>query len=202
MKIFQEAGNERIETTTVVFVPPTRGGKLAQMLKEKEDDLANITKFRIRYQEAGGTKLGIIFSIDLGAGEACRRQDCQPCLSRKDRRPNCRSQSILYESKCTTCNPIKKKTSMNQEQPRKGIYFGESSRSLYERSREHLKDASEFDSGSHIVKHWMNEHPDTEECPVFSFSILSKFRDCLSRQEAEAITINYTRDQLLNSKNE
>ena len=32
MKIFQEAGNERIETTTVVFVPPTRGGKLAEML--------------------------------------------------------------------------------------------------------------------------------------------------------------------------
>ena len=48
----------------------------------------------------------------------------------------------------------------------------------------------------------MNEHPDTEECPVFSFSILSKFRDCLSRQVAEAITIIYTRDKLINSKNE
>ena len=202
MKIFPEAGKERIETTTVVFVPPTRGGKLAEMLKEKEDDLAHITKFRVRYQEAGGTKLGLMFSTDLGAGDACGRQDCQPCLSRSEGRPNCKSQSILYESKCTRCNPSKKKTSSSQELPRKGIYFGESSRSLYERSREHLKDAADFDSGSHIVKHWMNEHPDMEECPVFSFSILSRFRDCLSRQVAEAITINYTRDQLLNSKNE
>ena len=25
------------------------------MMNEKEDDLANVTKFRIRYQEAGGT---------------------------------------------------------------------------------------------------------------------------------------------------
>ena len=63
------------------------------------------------------------------------------------------------------------KKSKNKEQPRKGIYYGESSRSLYERSREHLKDAKDFDNGSHIVKHWMNEHPESEECPVFSFSI-------------------------------
>ena len=69
IKLFPEAGKERIETTTVVFVPPTRGGKLAKMLKEKEDDLANITKFRVRYQEAGGTKLGLMFSTDLGAVE-------------------------------------------------------------------------------------------------------------------------------------
>ena len=41
------------------------------MLEEKEDDLANITKFRVRYQEAGGTKLGLMFSTDLGAGDAC-----------------------------------------------------------------------------------------------------------------------------------
>ena len=41
-----------------------------------------------------------------------------------------------------------------------------------------------------------------EECPVFTFSIVNKFRDCLSRQVAEAITINYTKDRLLNSKNE
>ena len=87
MKIFQKAGKEkeRIETSTVVFVPPTRGGKLIEMLKEKEDDLSNITKFRIRYHEAGGTKLGLLFSTDLGAGSSCGRQDCQPCMSRDDR---------------------------------------------------------------------------------------------------------------------
>ena len=98
MKVFQKAGKEkdRIETSSVVFVPPTRGGKTIEMLKEKEVDLANITKFRIRYQEAGGTKLGLLFSTDLGAGASCGRLDCQPCMSRKEKRPNCKSQSILY----------------------------------------------------------------------------------------------------------
>ena len=64
---FQRAGKEKITTSTVVFVPPTRGGKLVEMLTEKEVELANITKFRVKYQEAGGTKLGLLFSTDLAA---------------------------------------------------------------------------------------------------------------------------------------
>ena len=31
---------------------------------------------------------------------------------------------------------------------------------------------------------------------------MNRFRDCLSRQVAEAISIQYTKDQILNSKNE
>jgi hypothetical protein len=46
----------------------------------------------------------------------------------------------------------------------------------------------------------MNEDPDTEECPVFSFRNMNRCKDCLSRQVAEVI--NYTADQILNSKNE
>ena len=37
------------------------------MLTEKEEELANITKFMVKYQEAGGTKLGLLFSTDLAA---------------------------------------------------------------------------------------------------------------------------------------
>ena len=90
---------------TVIFVPSTKDGKLTKMLKEKEEELAKLTKFKIRYQEAGGTKLAMMFSTDLAAGEACGREDCQPCGSRAEKRPNCRSESILYESSCVECNP-------------------------------------------------------------------------------------------------
>ena len=48
----------------------------------------------------------------------------------------------------------------------------------------------------------MNVHPDSNSCPQFSFTIKAKFRDCLSRQVAEAISIMYSKDKLLNSKNE
>ena len=195
-----------VPTSTVVFVPPSKGGKLLGMLKDKEDELARITKFRVRYQEAGGTKLGLMFSTDLGAGEGCGRNDCQPCGSRKEKRPNCKARSILYESKCNICNTdvasSHQEGSANSQAGRKGIYIGETSRSLYERSREHMKDAEDFSHGSHIVKHWINEHAESESCPGFTFSILGNFRDCLSRQVAEAIRILYTKDQILNSKNE
>ena len=54
-KEFQRDGKvERIATTTVMFVPTTRRGLLTTMLKEQEDKLANMTGFRVKYQEAGG----------------------------------------------------------------------------------------------------------------------------------------------------
>ena len=41
-------------------------------------------------------------------------------------------------------------------------YIGETSHSFYEGSREHMKDAEDFSHGSHIVKHWMNDHVESD----------------------------------------
>ena len=82
------------------------------------------------------------------------------------------------------------------------MYYGESSRSLYERSREHLADAEGFQEGSHIVKHWMQHHAEDDQMPPFTFTILKSFKDRLSRQVTEAIKIHYTKDFILNRKNE
>ena len=43
---------------------------------------------------------------------------------------------------------------------RVGIYYGETSRSLYERSKEHVRDAESFSEGSHIIKHLMKHDPE------------------------------------------
>ena len=80
--------------------------------------------------------------------------------------------------------------------------MGESSRSLYERSREHVNDAEKFQEGSHIVKHWMEYHKDEDSRPDFKFKVLESFKYCLSRQVTEAIWIHYAGDELLNIKNE
>ena len=171
-------------------------------MMKKEEELAPITKFRMKIQEAGGTKLARMFPTDLAAGEPCGRQDCQPCESREEKRPKCKAQSILYESKCKECNTEQVSSHQEEKKSRNGIYYGETSRSLYERSKEHLNDAVEFGPGSHMVKHWMSDHPDSKNCPEFSFSILGVYQDCLSRQVAEALKILYTNDKILNSKNE
>jgi hypothetical protein len=52
------------------------------------------------------------------------------------------------------------------------------------------------------VKRWMQHHAEYDAMPHFIFNILLSFRDCLSRQVAEAIRIHYSKDTLLNSKNE
>ena len=41
----------------VVFIPSTRGGLLVGKLREEEDRMAGLTGFRIKFQEAGGSKL-------------------------------------------------------------------------------------------------------------------------------------------------
>jgi hypothetical protein len=79
---------------------------------------------------------------------------------------------------------------------------GETSRSLFERSLEHHRYAEAFSESSHMVKHWIQEHPAARKRPEFEFSILGVYRDCLSRQVAEALRIFYSDAHLLNSKNE
>jgi hypothetical protein len=94
------------------------------------------------------------------------------------------------------------KSNQGEDTEREGIYIGESSRSLYVRSREHIRDAEDFKEGSHIIKNWINCHPETSRRPPFKFSILQTLKYCLYRQVAEAVIIHYSSDKLLNSKNE
>ena len=52
-----------------MFAPSSKGELLTSMMKESEDGLVKMTKFRMKIQEAGGTKLANMFSTDLAAGE-------------------------------------------------------------------------------------------------------------------------------------
>ena len=53
-----------------------------------------------------------------------------------------------------------------------------------------------------MVKHWMNGHTDLSTLPPFRFRIVQQYKDSLSRQVGEALHIFYSKDKLLNSKNE
>ena len=53
---------------------------------------------------------------------------------------------------------------------------------------------------SHMVKHWMLTHPDSDTIPAFRFTIIAQYRDALSRLIGEAIKIMRTKDYILNSK--
>jgi hypothetical protein len=166
-----------IKTSTVMFIPSSRGRILTSMLREKEDEMVRITRFRVKFQEAGGVKLARMFSTDLASGEHCGRLECQPCGDRTEGRKNCKTQSILYESACQQCNQEDPAIRKEKTTPREGIYLGETSRSLFERTKEHFSEKDDFNPGSHMVKHWMARHSEDMECPAFRFSILGSFPD-------------------------
>ena len=78
--------------------------------------------------------------------------------------------------------------------------MGRVAATLHERSVEHVRDAESFSKKSHIVKHWISSHPELLHPPLFSFKITQQFKDCMSRQIAEALRIQNSQDSLLNSK--
>ena len=65
---------------------------------------------------------------------------------------------------------------------------------------EDVRDADMFSNKSHIIKHWMLSHKDLDQRPPFAFKVITKYKDCLSRQIGEAIKIQRTADNILNSK--
>ena len=114
-----------------------------------------------------------------------------PCGGNEERKPKCKEQSVVYESSCKLCNKdgkhgIEEKT----QAPRKGIYLGKTRRSLSERSKEHVQGAKDVKEGNHMVKHWINYHPEKTTQPEFRINIKKAHTDCLSRQVTEVIHLH------------
>ena len=73
-KVFLKDGKAK-DAATVIFVPSTKGSALIMSLKEDEDKMAEITGFRVKYQEAGGDILTNFFSKNLASGKHCGRPE-------------------------------------------------------------------------------------------------------------------------------
>ena len=123
-----------------------------------------------------------------------------------EKRVDCKRRNILYESSCNICNAdVNKKEEGNEItilKAGKGIYVGESSRSLYERTKEHQADRVELDDKSHQIKHWLTDHADLSYPPTFRFKLIRSFTDPMTRQLAEAVRIELRGTNILNSRAE
>jgi hypothetical protein len=203
---------ETLRTTSVLFVEQTRGGSLARSLKLVESRLSTMMGFHFRVVEKAGSKLQQLLSnSNLWAGMNCGRSDCTTCRQGGEDLPDCKARSLMYESKCRLCNPptdgradAKKSTTEEERiadrRAEPSIYIGETSRSIYERSKEHMKDAQGMHCDSHMMKHWVTTHK-AEGQPEFRMEVVRKYRDSLSRQIGEAVRIQM-RGCTLNSKME
>ena len=110
--------------------------------------------------------------------------------------------NILYESYCTEDFKIGRKDDITFLKEGKGIYVRESSRSLYERTREHVADRKSRNDESHQLKHWLLDHGYLPEPRKFRFRLVRSFTEPMSRQLSEAVRIEVKGSDILNSKAE
>ena len=68
--------------------------------------------------------------------------------------------NVLYENRYMVCNVEVKDDNKTKsyQMDGKGIYVGETSRSIYERTQEHKNDIEALKSSSHVLRHLLDRH--------------------------------------------
>ena len=212
----------KTQVKSVMFVPHTRKSELANILREKEEKLVEVTGNKVKIVERAGNKLeNILAGKDPWKGKDCERKNCFICntkvLTGKDLNKDCTKKNIIYEIRCLTCEKIELEKIENLEEAsdeqkiemkkkvRKVKYVGESSRSGYDRGYEHLDKLATLNSDSHMLKHMVEDHylEDFEKVKWGMF-ITRFMRTAFERQIEEAVTITREAEnnEILNSRAE
>jgi hypothetical protein len=188
-----KSGPNDIEYKSILFVPVTKGGKLAKELKKREQEVNRNCDERIKIVEGGGIQIkNMLVNKDPFPNEVCEMKKCVLCKtnSKKFKIP-CTTNNVGYRLICETC----------EDKGTLKVYEGETARSARTRGAEHMSQFKNGRGDSAMFKHRSNDH-DGEEIK-FRMEITDKFRDPLTRQANEAVRISkLKKHELLNSKNE
>ena len=181
--------------STVLFVPVTKGGKLAKELQRREEEINRFSKYRIKIIEDGGVKLKdmLIVKNPFQNNKCEEKSTCFLCKSEKSENPKipCNSNNVGYQVNCDTC----------EARGQMKVYEGETGRSARLRGGEHLAGLRLKRRTNFLFKHKENDHKN-EEMHI-SMKITKRYKDPLSRQANEAVRIsNRNKNEILNSKSE
>ena len=160
-----------------MFCPFTPNSSLRKRLQEAEELISNTNVCRIKMVERSGPTIGdLLIRKTPWLKDHCGRKNCAPC----DTKPGkCKSPNISYRITCQTCKVIGVKAT----------YIGESSRTFFDRAKDHTNALKAKNSKYGIVKHWMECHPLMEEPPKFSFNLIKSHKSAMDRQIFEALAI-------------
>ena len=83
------------------------------------------------------------------------------------------------------------------------MYYGESSRSWWDRARDHCQALVTKNKDYAVVKHWICKHGDMDDPPNYEFKLESTHKSAIHRQITEAIRIDSEPEEnLMNGKAE
>ena len=174
-----------------VFVPATKDALLLKNMQGEENKVGEITGWKYKLVERSGVLLReLLTRSNPWDTNPCGRKNCLACPMAK--KPlNCKRRSLMYESTCKECVDAKGEPTVK--------YVGETARSGSERWGNHMRDARNKASDSHIYNHWQTEHNGRET--EFQFQIMKFFSSPLDRQVSEAVRIERTgAHKILNTK--
>ena len=192
--------------STILFVPPTPGGKLAKQMQKREAELNANSNTRIKVVETGGSKLKhILVQNNPNSTLPCQKQFCPFCKETMVSVPavnsaeldsaklSCRTPSVGYTVSCMEC----------KKNGTPAVYIGETGRTAVTRGEEHIRAILKKNPQNPMSKHLSRAHPNQKHVK-FEFGLTQHFRDPLSRQADEALRIASSSKQLvvLNSKSE
>ena len=173
--------------STVIFVPKTQDETLIRMLHEAEEKLAHTTGWGTKLIEKPGTPLLCTFIKPFPMEDGCTRgMDCHMCDNKGIK---CMSKGVVYQAVCTTCQ--EQNTKQDEDKCREFSYIGETSRQIGTRVGEHMENLIKWKKESFILAHLMECHALSTKPPTFSFRVISKHKDALSRQIKEAVLIRF-----------
>ena len=155
--------------SSIVQVPSTKGSRLFKVLVKQETRLVTLTGYNVKVVEKSGMQLARLFQR-VYTPRTCHWRECPACANADTTKgpSKCRVNNIVYEAVCMECEDLAKeldKITTTKEISFIGRYIGESSRTLSERSKEHIDGVKNYDHDNFIVKHWVNHHNEFEEAP-------------------------------------
>ena len=135
---------------SILFVPVTKGGKLAKEMKKREQEINRNSDERIKIVEGGGIQIrNMLVNKDPFPTEVCEMKKCVLCKtdSKKFKIP-CTTNNVGYRLICETC----------EEKGILKVYEGETARSARTRAAEHMSQYKNGKGDSAMFKHRSNDH--------------------------------------------
>ena len=129
---------------------------------------------------------------------------------------DCSKRNLVYQTYCMTCKEkeeerIQMDAGDDHKKAQEGIakmklhkYIGETSRSSYERSQEHIDDMRQLKPSSHLLRHALDQHEgEQRSCIKFGMVIIKFTRTSFKRQILKSVCIQQNNHHnILNSRSE
>ena len=164
---------------------------MKMMRKVAEEEARDGIKFKIL--EVGGRTLkNELQRSNPTATPGCDKSDCLPCSGGRGKGGKCHKNNVNYIIECHLC-----------PEGKRFVYWGETSRNLYTRCKEHLGDFGREggDGDSHFMRTHMEEyHPGMES--KFVAKVTNVNRDSMTRQIREGVNIRRSKRPVMNTKSE